>query len=509
MITPAISVMSAVEGLQVATAVFNRYVIPITIGILVLLFAFQRRGTSGVGSVFGPVMILWFLALSVLGIVGIMRHPRVLEAINPTHAISFFLRNGFSGFLVLGAVFLVVTGGEALYADLGHFTRRTIRLAWFSSVLPALLLNYFGQGALLLKDPKAVTQPFYQLVPGWALYPMVVLATMATVIASQAIISGAFSLTRQAAFLGLFPRVRIVQTSSEKVGQIYMPGINWVLMIASVGLVLGFRKSSNLAAAYGIAVSTTMVITTMLAYVVAREHWGWGLPSAVLVTAGFLVVDLAFFGANMFRVKEGGWIPLTVAALCFVIMWTWKQGRTIVWRRVARQTMSLDDFLNMVAERHLTRVAGTAVFMCGSDRVAPPMLLRHVQCNQVLHERLILLTVIIDDVPRVRLSEQMEDKDLGHGVIQVILHFGFMQDPDVPRALRSARHSELSLDIGSLDTLTYYVGGQIVIPSADRPGMALWREKLFALMARNAAQPISFYGLPPERVIQIGIEIEL
>jgi KUP system potassium uptake protein len=509
MITPAISVLSAVEGLQVATAALNRYVVPITVGILVLLFAFQRRGTAGVGSVFGPVMILWFSSLGVLGLVGITRRPEVLEAVNPSLAVSFFLRNGASGFLVLGAVFLVVTGGEALYADLGHFTRRTIRFAWFTLVLPALLLNYFGQGALLLEDPKAVTQPFYQLVPGWALYPMVLLATMATVIASQAIISGAFSLTRQAAFLGLFPRVRIVQTSSERAGQIYMPGVNWVLMIATVGLVLGFRKSGNLAAAYGIAVSTTMVITTMLAYVVAREHWGWGLPSAVLVTVGFLVVDLAFFGANIFRIKEGGWIPLTVAVLCFLLMWTWKKGRAIVWRRLARHAISLDEFVNMVAEGPFTRVPGTSVFMSGNERVTPPMLLRYVRSIQVLHDRVILLTVIIDDVPRVWRRKQLETKDLGHGIFQVMLHFGFMQAPDVPGALRSAQHSGSSVEFGNLDKLTYFVGGQIMIPTEERPGMALWREKLFALMARNAAQPTAFYGLPSEQVIQLGIEIEL
>ena len=510
MITPAISVLSAVEGLEVATKAFNPYVIPITVVILVLLFVFQRRGTAGVGAVFGPVMILWFSVLGLLGITGIVRHPQVLEAVSPIHAVSFFLRNGLSGFLVLGAVFLVVTGGEALYADLGHFTRRTIRFTWFASVLPALLLNYFGQGALLLNNPESVTQPFYQLVPDWALYPVVLLATVATVIASQAIISGAFSLTRQAAFLGLFPRVRIVQTSSERAGQIYIPSINWVLMIATVGIVLVFRKSGNIAAAYGVAVSTTMVITTLLTYVVARERWEWDRMFAVPLTAVFLIMDLAFFGANMFRVKEGGWIPLAVAGFCFLIMWTWRQGQTIVWERLSKNAMSLDDFVNMIAERSLARVPGTAVFMSGDESVIPPILLRHVQRNQVLHEQVILVTVIIEDTPRVWSSERVGNQGSEPWVFQVLLHFGFMQDPDVPKMLRSMpRQSDSALDLENLEDVTYFVGDEILIPSEERPGMLLWREKLFAFMARNATQPTPFYGLPPEQVIRFGIEIEL
>ncbi|MEJ2657423.1 MAG: potassium transporter Kup [Desulfobacterales bacterium] len=509
MITPAISVLSAVEGLQVATAAFHRFVVPITIGILVLLFLFQKRGTAGIGSVFGSVMVLWFLTLAILGIAGILRQPQVIESVNPIHGARFFLYNGLSGFLVLGAVFLVVTGGEALYADLGHFTRRTIRFAWFALVLPALLLNYFGQGALLLGNPNAVTQPFYQLVPGWALYPMVLLATMATVIASQAVISGAFSLTRQAVFLGLLPRMRLIQTSSKRAGQIYIPGVNWVLMIATVWLVLGFKKSSGLAAAYGIAVSTTMVITTVITYVVAQEKWGWGLLSSVLVTTGFLMVDLAFFGANMFRVKNGGWIPLTVAWIIFLIMFTWKRGRTLVGKYLATNTMSLDDFVNMVSERPPTRVPGTSVFMSGNPLGAPSILLRHLECNQILHEQVILLTVIIEDVPRVWPDGRMEIKNLGLGIFRVVLHFGFMQNPDVPEMLRKAQRSESRLDLGNFENLTYYVGGQILIPTGAHSGMALWREKLFAFMSRNAAQATPFYGLPSDRVIQFGIEIEL
>lgn len=509
MITPAISVLSAVEGLRVATGTFSRHVIPITVVILLFLFFFQRRGTAGVGSVFGPVMVLWFSTLAVLGIIGIIRHPQVLEAVNPIHAVRFFLRNGWGGFLVLGAVFLVVTGGEALYADLGHFTRRAIRLAWFSLVLPALLLNYFGQGALLMENPKAVAQPFYQLVPFWALYPMVFLATIATVIASQAVISGVFSLTRQAALLGLFPRVRIVQTSSKRVGQIYMPAVNWILMIATISFVIGFRNSSNLAAAYGIAVSTTMVITTVIIHIVAREKWGWGLMSALPVTAGFMMVDLAFFGANMFRIKEGGWIPLMIAGLCFVMMWTWQRGRTIVRQRLLENTTSLDEFVKKVEEDSLKRISGTAVFMSGSIEWTPSMLLRHIEFNQVLHERVILLTVIIEDMPRVISGRRSTIRDMGNGILQVILYFGFMEDPNVPEALRTTQQLESSRDVEKFEDPIYFIGGQILIPSEDHPGMALWREKLFFLMARVATQPTPFYRLPSDRVIQLGIQIEL
>jgi KUP system potassium uptake protein len=360
-----------------------------------------------------------------------------------------------------------------------------------------------------MENPKAVTQPFYQLVPGWALYPMVLLATAATIIASQAVISGVFSLTRQAAFLGLFPRVRIIQTSSKMAGQIYMPAINWILMIATISFVIGFQKSSSLAAAYGIAVSTTMVITTVITHIVAREKWGWGLPLALPVTVGFLIVDFAFFGANMFRVKNGGWIPLMIAGFCFVIMWTWQRGRTIVRKRLAENTTSLTDFVNMVEERSPKRVNGTAVFMSGSTEWTPSMLLHHMKYNQVLHERVILLTVIIKDVPRVWSGERSEIKDLGHGILQVILHFGFMEDPNVPEALRTVQQSESGRNFEKFEDPIYFVGGQILIPSEDQPGMALWREKLFAFMARNATQPTLFYGLPSSRVIQLGIQIKL
>jgi KUP system potassium uptake protein len=506
MITPAISVLSAVEGLKVATPVFDPYVIPTAGIILVLLFVFQKRGTSGIGFVFGPLMLAWFSTIAVLGVTGIVRQPGVLSAIIPIHAVSFFLDNHWRGFLVLGAVFLVVTGGEALYADMGHFTRRTIRFAWFALVLPSLVLNYFGQGALLLIHPQEITQPFYLLAPRWALYPMVVLATLATVIASQAVISGAFSLTRQAAFLELFPHVRIVQTSAERIGQIYIPGVNWFLMAATLALVFGFGSSSNLAAAYGVAVSTTMVITTVLAYGVARERWHWSVLSVLLVTLGFLTVDLAFFGANIFRIIEGGWVPLLVGGVVFFLMSTWKRGRAIVRERLEKSMMPLDTFVRKIAEKPPVRVSGTAVFMSGNPNGTPPMLLRHLELSQVLHERVILLTVHVEDVPRIWSSKRMEIIERSQEIFQVILHYGFMENQNVPRALAMTRHDELDFDP---KTATYYIGSRTLIPTSEKPGMAVWREKLFTFMSRNSAQAVSFYGLPPERVIELGIQIEL
>ena len=505
-ITPAISVLSAIEGLKVATPVLHPYVIPIAVLVLILLFAFQKRGTTGIGFVFGPVMLVWFSTIAALGISGIVRHPEVLKAVIPTYGVDFFVKNQWSGFLVLGAVFLVVTGGEALYADIGHFSRRIIRLAWFVMVLPALVLNYFGQGALLLLNPQGVPQPFYLLAPGWALYPLVVLATLATVIASQAIISGAFSLTRQAALLGLFPHVRIFQTSAEQIGQIYIPGVNWILMVATLLLVFTFQTSSNLAAAYGIAVSTTMVITTLLAFRVARERWKWSWVSVLPITAGFLVVDLAFFGANIFRIVEGGWVPMLVGGVVFFLFSTWKRGRAIMERRLEKTTIPLDTFVRKIAHKSQLRVPGTAVFMTGNPEGVPPMLLRNLEHNQVLHERVILLTVLIEDAPRVRPHQKLEIFERKQGIFQVFLHFGFMESPDVPKALTGKEKEGLDFDPKNT---SYFVGGRTLIPTEKRGGMALWREKIFSFMARNAAQPAIFYGLPPDRVMELGIHVEL
>jgi len=407
MITPAISVLSAVEGLEVAAPGLDHFVIPITIGILVVLFLFQRHGTARVGTVFGPIMIVWFSILALLGVSQIVTNPGVLRALSPTYAIVFMIHNQLDGLMVLGAVFLVVTGGEALYADMGHFGLPPIRWTWFSVVLPALLLNYFGQGALLLRHPETVSNPFYQMAPTWALIPLLVLATCATVIASQAVISGAFSLTRQAAMLGYWPRVRILHTSAHEIGQIYVPLINWGLMVATISLVLGFGSSSNLAAAYGIAVTTTMVITTILAYEIARHRWGWSVPAAGGLTALFLMIDLSFFGANLFKIEQGGWLPLVIAAAVFIVMTTWKKGRELLGRNIRERLVPLEDFFEIMRIGPMTRVPGTAVFMTSSPNGTPPALMQLFLHSHAIHDQVILLTITIEESARVPESERL------------------------------------------------------------------------------------------------------
>ncbi|HEU4556801.1 MAG TPA: KUP/HAK/KT family potassium transporter, partial [Longimicrobium sp.] len=425
MITPAISVLSAVEGLEVATPFFTPYVVPITIVILVGLFLVQRHGTGGIGRVFGPVTLLWFLTLAVLGTAEIIRHPSVLGAVSPHHAVRFFASNGSAGFFVLGSVFLAVTGGEALYADMGHFGKRPIRITWFVLVLPALVLNYFGQGALLISNPSAVEHPFFLLAPGWATYPLVMLATAATVIASQAVISGAFSLTRQAMQLGYLPRVHIEHTSSREIGQIYIPGVNWLLMFACIGLVAGFRNSSSLANAYGVAVTTDMVFTTLLFAAVARARWRWSWLKVGALAAAFLVIDLAFWGANLHKIPHGGWFPLVVAGAIFAVMTTWKTGRQILASRMQSTTLPFDLFLKDVETRSPTRVPGTAVFMYGNPEGTPPALLHNLVHNKVLHERVVLLTVDTGEIPAVDDEERVEVKELGAGFYRVVVRYGF------------------------------------------------------------------------------------
>jgi KUP system potassium uptake protein len=504
-LTPAISVLSAVEGLQVATPVFTPYVVPITIAILVGLFLFQRRGTAGVGAVFGPVTLVWFATLAVLGVASILREPSVLAAVNPRHGFEFFQRNGVHGFLVLGAVFLVATGSEALYADMGHFGERPIKIAWFSLVGPSLLLNYFGQGALVLRDPRTAVNPFYHLAPQWALYPLVALATMATVIASQAMISGAFSLTRQAVQLGYLPRTRIEHTSAREIGQIYIPGVNWSLMVATIGVVLGFRSSSNLAAAYGIAVTLTMIITTILAGVVSRRRLGWGVAVATLVTAGFLFIDLSFFAANAVKFAQGGWFPVLVALVVFTLMTTWRRGRSILGQRLSEGIVSDEIFQKSIAKRPPTRVPGTAVFLDRTSGGTPPSLLHNVKHNKVLHERVVFVTVVTEEVPHVREKERVEVHEIGQGFYRVTLRYGFMEDPDVPRALASIHHPGLEFPPG--DT-TYFLGKETVFAS-KKPGMAIWRERIFAIMSRNALSATAFFRLPPNRVVELGAQIEI
>ena len=505
MITPAISVLSAVEGLQVVTPVFTPYVIPITIAILIALFVVQSRGTARIGSIFGPVMMLWFLTLAALGVAQLVQHPAVLAALSPTYGVSFFVHNGWHGFLVLGSVFLVVTGGEALYADMGHFGVFPIRLTWFGFVLPALLLNYFGQGALVLLDETAAEHPFFRLAPHWALIPLVVLTTMATVIASQAVISGAFSLTRQAVQLGYLPRVDIEHTSETQIGQIYIPGLNWLLMIACIGLVIGFGSSSRLASAYGVAVTTDMVFTTILFSVVARSSWKWSLPAVVALAAVFLTVDLSFWGASLLKIPSGGWFPLVVAALVFTLMTTWSTGRGILAERIAERTMSFPEFLARIEKTPPHRVPGTAIYLARDPTIAPHALLQNLKHNKVLHERVVLLALLTDAMARVPEAQRVRLERMSFNVFRVVASHGFAEDVEVPAILELLRRQGFIIDTADS---TFFLGRETLL-ATNRPGMALWRERLFELMSRNARRATKFFRLPSERVVELGTEIEL
>jgi KUP system potassium uptake protein len=505
-ITPAISVLSAVEGLKVAAPGHESFIIPATILILIALFRFQRRGTASVGSVFGPVMVVWFATLALLGIGGILRAPEVLAAVNPLHAVLFFRDNGRIAFLALGAVFLVVTGGEALYADMGHFGPRPIRLAWFFCVFPALLLNYFGQGALLLTRPGEATEPFYHLAPGWALYPLVILATLATVIASQAIISGAFSLTRQAMQLGFSPRFRLVQTSSEEIGQIYIPAVNFGLMVTTIALVIGFGSSANLAGAYGVAVTTTMVITTILAFFLMMKRWRWKLSAAGALAGLFLSVDIPFFSANFLKISHGGWFPLAAGATVFTLMTTWRRGRQVLSKRLREGMETLEEFIARHSADPPPRVAGTAVFMTGTSSGIPPMLQHHLDHIHVLHEQVIILTVLTEDVPRVPAAERVAVDMLPLGFARVVVRYGFMQSPNVPVALRQCEPSGLPVD---LEQTTYYLSRENIISTSRRSGMMQWREKLFSFMSRNSLGATAFFNIPTERVVELGQQVEI
>ena len=446
MITPAITVLGAVEGLKVATPFFDPYVVPIAVVILIGVFAIQRHGTHRVGGLFGPIMVAWFIVIAVLGIAQMIRQPVVLTAVDPRHAISFFGEHGWHGFAVLGAVFLVVTGGEALYADMGHFGKRPIRYAWFSLVLPALLLNYFGQGALLLTNPAAAEQPFFLLAPGWALLPMVGLASAAAIIASQALISGAFSLTQQAIQLGYCPRLDIEHTSHHEIGQVYVPQVNWALMLSTIAIVIGFGSSTALAAAYGIAVTLTMVITAVLLQVVATERWGWPPAVAYTVTGIFLTIDLAFFGANVLKIAHGGWLPLVIGGLLFTLMTTWKTGRRIVAARLTARAIPIEEFLAAVDATPPARVPGTAVFMTAQPRGTPPALAHNLRYNKVLHEHVVTLMVTTQPIPHVPEDQRVVVRPLGHGVFDVVARYGFMEDPNVPEALGRAKEHGLELN---------------------------------------------------------------
>jgi len=506
MITPAISVLSAVEGLAVATSFFQPYVIPITIAILIALFSFQKHGTGDVGRIFGPIMLLWLITLASLGLWHVIRQPQVLTAVNPMHALGFFVANRGRALLVLGSIFLVVTGGEALYADMGHFGARPIRLVWFVVVLPALLVNYFGQGALILTDAAAVSNPFFLLAPSWALIPVVIVATIATVIASQALISGAYSLTMQAVQLGYSPRVEVQHTSARQKGQIYIPAINWALMIACIGLVLGFKTSSRLAAAYGVAVTMTMVATSILFFVVAREHWKWSRARTVAIAGLFLVVDLAFWVANLLKIPHGGWFPLIVGAVVFTLLTTWKKGRQILAQRLRDQTLPLDVFVSNIVSHPPIRVAGTAVYMFSNAGGTPPALLHNLKHNKVLHQQVIFLSVVTDEVPYVPVSDRVEVRRVEEGLFVVLLHYGFMEDVDVPAAL--AAIEEPGMHFKPMET-SYFLGRETLIATKRRHGMATWREKLFVAMSHNARSAASFFRLPPNQVVELGAQVEL
>jgi KUP system potassium uptake protein len=506
MITPAISVMGAVEGLHVATPLFEPYVLPIAVVILIGLFLFQSRGTAGVGAVFGPITMIWFVAISLLGFRHIIRAPQVLAAINPIHGFEFFMINGWRGFVVLGAVFLVVTGGEALYADIGHFGTAPIRLTWFAVVLPALTLNYFGQGAILLVQPEAAVNPFYLMAPPWALYPLVVLATAAAVIASQAIISGAFSLTMQAIQLGYSPRLKAVYTSERVIGQIYVPVVNWGLMVACVALVLGFRTSSNLAAAYGVAITTTMLITTILFYVVARRRWRWPATAALPIAAFFIMIDLAFFGANMLKVAHGGWFPLLVSATILFLMLTWRKGRRILRSRLGEICVPLDAFLSELKSQNIRRVPGTAVFMSGNRSGTPLALLHNLKHNKVLHEQVVLLTVRTEEVPYLaNPKDRVTLENLHEGFWRAQIHFGFMEKPNLPAVLDRIKQPGLRFD--PMRT-TYFIGRETIL-ATRKLGLSSWRGSIFAWMTRNAGDVTSYFCLPPNGVVELGARVEV
>ncbi len=505
MVTPAISVLSAVEGLEVAAPGMSRFVIPITLVVLFGLFFVQRKGTALVGAWFGPVMLIWFSTLALLGVYNIIAAPRVLVALNPLYGIGFLVHNSHIALVAMGAVVLSVTGAEALYADMGHFGRKPIQLAWFGFVLPALILNYFGQGALILTEPEAIENPFYHSAPDWMLYPLIALSTLATVIASQAVISGAFSVTRQAMQLGFVPRAEVQHTSEREQGQIYLPGINWGLMAAVMILVVGFKSSNNLAAAYGIAVTGDMVITSLLATIVVARVWGWGWPRAIALFSCFLVVELTFWFANVLKIPDGGWFPLAAGVVVFTLMTTWKRGRQLLNKRMEGDAIALEPFIESIGLGSPTRVYGTAVFMTPNPHGVPHALLHNLKHNKVLHERILLTTVVIKDIPYVPPEERVSVERLPYEFYRIMLRYGFMESPDVPRDLELCAKYDVTVDM--MDT-SFFVGRETLIPRIGSE-MAFWREKLFINMFRNAGSATNFFKLPPNRVVELGTQVIL
>ena len=505
MVTPAISVLSALEGLTVATPAFQPFVIPLTLVVLFVLFFFQRRGTASVGALFGPVMMIWFSTLALMGLYNIAASPEVFRAVNPIYGINFLIQNRSVAIVALGAVVLAVTGAEALYADMGHFGSRPIRQAWFGFVLPALVINYFGQGALLLADPSVVDNPFYHLAPDWLLFPLVGLATMATVIASQAVISGAFSVSRQAMQLGFLPRFEVQYTSEKQQGQVYLPGVNWGLFVAVVILVLGFKSTNNLAGAYGIAVTGDMVITSILATIVAAKSWGWGWPRAMALFAVFLVVELTFLFANILKIPDGGWFPLAAGALVFLLMSTWKRGGQMLTERTSGDAIELESFIDALLVSMPSRVPGTSVFMTSNNERVPNAMLHNLMHNKVLHERVLVVSVQVFDVPYVPEIDRVEIHKLKGDFYRVNVQYGFKDEPDIPGALALCEAQGMAIDM--MET-SFFLGRATLVPKHGSE-MVFWREKLFVFMFRNASSATSFYKIPTNRVVELGTQVVL
>ncbi|HET7560997.1 MAG TPA: potassium transporter Kup [Rhodanobacteraceae bacterium] len=504
-ITPSITTLSAIEGLEVAAPQLAHWVVPLTVLVLLALFWIQKHGTGRVGGIFGPVTVLWFVALGAIGVYNIVQHPLVLRALNPWYGINFFLHHGTGGFLVLGAVVLCVTGAEALYADMGHFGRQAILRAWYFVVMPGLLLNYFGQGALLLHHPEAASNPFFLAVPTWGLYPMIVLATAAAIIASQAVISGTFSITRQAIQLGFLPRMPVVHTSNEEIGQIYLPWINRILLIMVVLVVVGFGSSNALAGAYGIAVTGSMTIDTTLFLIVAWRMWKWNPALVALLGLALLTVDLAFFGANTLKILDGGWFPLVLAMAVFTVLTTWRRGRELVLRQLKHGGLALEPFIVNIAEHPPTRVEGTAIFLVSDPDAVPHALLHNLKHNKVLHKRNVILTVDTLETPFADPDERLSLEDLGHDFHRLTLRFGFAEDPNVPEAVHACAKG--GLDIKMMDA-TFFLSRETIV-ATNRPGMALWRDKLFAFLARNALPATAFFSIPGNRLIELGAQVEI
>ncbi|MDD5036285.1 MAG: KUP/HAK/KT family potassium transporter, partial [Methylococcaceae bacterium] len=504
-ITPAISVLSAVEGLEVAAPGLHRYVIPLTLAILIGLFMFQSKGTEKVGKLFGPIMLFWFISLALMGVDSIIQSPDIVQALYPKFGLQFFLTHHWHGFLALGAVVLVVTGTEALYADMGHFGRKPIQASWIVFVMPALLLNYLGQGALILRNPEAIQNPFYLLAPDWALYPLIALSTASTVIASQAVISGAFSITRQAVQLDYIPRQHFIHTSNSQIGQIYAPDVNRFLLVAVVVLVMTFQNSTNLANAYGFAVTGTMTVTTCLAFIVALDVWKWEWRLAALFLGVFLTIDLSFFFATAMKIIDGGWFPLLIGSLLFLLMSTWKKGRQELTRHLQRSSISLTQFLSRVEAEAPLRVAGTAIFLYSRHLSLPFALLQNLEYNKILHERVILVTVAIHDIPYVYAKDRLEVEDLGQNFYRITIHFGFKQAPDIPYALELSKQQGLPVNLRQAQ---FFLGRETLVPS-DKPALNPWQERIFILMFRNASNPISFFGIPTDQALEIGTMVEV